>query len=357
MATATRTAGRIESLLSARLFLNPQLAGDRLYFVSDLSGRLSLYAMDVGGSVPRAAPAAADRAPEPRARRRRAVRRPARATTGSCSCSTQDGDENYQPHVIPLAGGFPEPLNDEFFGGLRSHMTTVDDDTATGYFFAESREQALIYGVRADLATGEATMLGEGPYGPFPFTWTKDHARVVPRRRLHGRRRRPLRDATATDEANALGHAARGARGGRRAPAVRASARSHFTDSRAGPARLDDAVRGHGRRRATSTSRRAGRGRTGRDRGDRRTRAWASSSGPGKVEGDRFVADLQHRRLLVGLRGDASTRARQTLRIDRVLCGEGELEGGVIHGIDVRRRLRAGTRSRSAPRRRRRSCT
>ena len=46
------SAARIESLLSARLFQVPQLAGDRLYFVSNLSGRLSLYAMDYGGSVP-----------------------------------------------------------------------------------------------------------------------------------------------------------------------------------------------------------------------------------------------------------------------------------------------------------------
>src|SRR5438874_1479672 len=43
---------RIESLLSARLFLSPQLVGDKLYFISDMSGRLSLYAMNYGGSVP-----------------------------------------------------------------------------------------------------------------------------------------------------------------------------------------------------------------------------------------------------------------------------------------------------------------
>ena len=43
---------RIESLLAARLFQAPQLAGNRLYFVSNLSGRLSLYEMDCGGSVP-----------------------------------------------------------------------------------------------------------------------------------------------------------------------------------------------------------------------------------------------------------------------------------------------------------------
>jgi len=43
---------RIESLLSARQFVHPQVVGDRLYFISDLSGRLSLYVMDVRGSVP-----------------------------------------------------------------------------------------------------------------------------------------------------------------------------------------------------------------------------------------------------------------------------------------------------------------
>ncbi|MEI6308734.1 MAG: S9 family peptidase, partial [bacterium] len=43
---------RIESLLSARLFLSPQLVGERIYFLSDLSGRISLYVMDKGGSVP-----------------------------------------------------------------------------------------------------------------------------------------------------------------------------------------------------------------------------------------------------------------------------------------------------------------
>ena len=43
---------RIESLLSARLFVSPSIVGDRLYFLSNLSGHLSLYSMDFGGSVP-----------------------------------------------------------------------------------------------------------------------------------------------------------------------------------------------------------------------------------------------------------------------------------------------------------------
>ncbi len=34
---------KVESLLAAPLFLKPQLAGDRVYFISNLSGRLSLH--------------------------------------------------------------------------------------------------------------------------------------------------------------------------------------------------------------------------------------------------------------------------------------------------------------------------
>lgn len=42
----------VESLLSARLFLNPEVAGEHLYFASDLSGRMSLHRMRRGASVP-----------------------------------------------------------------------------------------------------------------------------------------------------------------------------------------------------------------------------------------------------------------------------------------------------------------
>src|SRR2546421_8328606 len=110
MAVAVRTPRRIESLLSARLFVNPQLAGDRLYFVSDLSGRLSLYAMHVGGSVP-----------EPLLPPQIALQSPHHLDGAHLFyvfpnlskilvMIDQDGDENYQPVLIPIDGGLPEPL-------------------------------------------------------------------------------------------------------------------------------------------------------------------------------------------------------------------------------------------------------
>jgi pimeloyl-ACP methyl ester carboxylesterase len=178
MAVAMKTGGRIESLLSARLFLNPQLAGDKLYFISDLAGRLSLYRMDVGGSVP-----------EPLLPPGIALQNP--ELLGGYAFYAlpehdrivlmldQDGDENYQPQVIPLDGGFPEPLNEEAFSGMRTHLLDVDEETATGYAAAESHEEAKIVGLRIDLVTGEVETLGEGVHGPYPVAWTRDHSRAV----------------------------------------------------------------------------------------------------------------------------------------------------------------------------------
>jgi dipeptidyl aminopeptidase/acylaminoacyl peptidase len=174
--TPIRT-NRIESLLSARLFLEPQLAGDRLYFISSLSGHLSLYAMDVAGGVP-----------EPLLPPQIALQNPELVGGHSFQVLPEhdrivvmvdrDGDENYEPLVIPLEGGFPEPLSSEF-DGRRSHLVDFDPATSTAYFAVESREESMIFGMRADLVTGEVEELARSPYGAFPAAWTPDHARVV----------------------------------------------------------------------------------------------------------------------------------------------------------------------------------
>ena len=119
--TAGRRADRIEALLSARLFVEPQLADDRITFVSNLSGHLSLYAMDASGGVP-----------EPLLPPQIALQNPelvgghlyhVLSTLGQILVMIDsDGDENYVPYVIPIDGGFPEPLAPETFAGGRSHL-------------------------------------------------------------------------------------------------------------------------------------------------------------------------------------------------------------------------------------------
>jgi pimeloyl-ACP methyl ester carboxylesterase len=172
------TTHRIESLLAARLHLEPQLAGDRLVFVSNLGGHLSLFAMDDTGSVPEQLLPATTALQNPE------------LVGGELYVVVPelerivvmidaDGDERYRPHTIPLGGGFPEPLAEEAFADTRSHLIDVDQRTLTAYFAVELLAESLGRVVRLDLRTGRAETLGEGKWVPFPAAWTRDGSRVV----------------------------------------------------------------------------------------------------------------------------------------------------------------------------------
>ena len=175
---ATRTANRIESLLSARTFAEPQLADGRLYFVSNLSGRLSLFAMDAAGGVPEPLlpPQLALQNPELIGGRAFAV---VPGLERIVVMIDEDGDENYRPFLVPLEGGFPEPVAEETFAPLRSHLVDVDPATGIAYLAAESRDAPLIRGLRADLAAGSVRVLGESPHGAIPQAWSPDGSLVV----------------------------------------------------------------------------------------------------------------------------------------------------------------------------------
>ena len=326
--TAGRRADRIESLLSARLFVEPQLADDRITFVSNLSGHLSLYAMDVAGGVP-----------EPLLPPQIALQNPelvgghlfhVLAGLGQILVMIDsDGDENYVPHVIPLEGGFPEPLAEEAFAGGRSHLVHVDDDAEIAYFAVESREESITTAVRVHLPTRAAETLWQSPYGAFVGAWTPDHSRVVfvdgytmgdvvlyevddagARRMLFG---------TPIEERDPDAHV----------PAHRVPRRVRDGE-RSRRSAHDHALRRH-RLARVSRSLASGRGRARRDRRTRtRRRGRARRARPSR--GRSLHADLQHRRVLVGLRGAFDESAR-SFSVERVLVGDGELAGGVLHGL------------------------
>lgn len=169
---------RIESLLSARLFLAPHLAGGRIYFVSNLSGRLSLYAMDEAGSVP-----------EPLLPPQIALQNPELAGGRLFYVFPQldtillmldhDGDENYQPVRIPLAGGYPEPAFGEALAGQRVAMGEVDPERGVVYLTGQSRTAQLVTTYRASLVTGELTELAASPWGFGVIGARDDHSRLV----------------------------------------------------------------------------------------------------------------------------------------------------------------------------------
>lgn len=169
---------RIESLLSARLFVSPQVVGERLYFLSNLSGHLSLYAMNYGGSVP-----------EPLLPPNLALQNPHLLggypfyvfadLNKILVMLDNDGDENYQPMVIPLEGGYPEPVFTEALANSRVHLVHCDPRTHQVYFSAESRDSDLQTTYLANLATGEIESIAASPYGSYPLCYSDDHRRMI----------------------------------------------------------------------------------------------------------------------------------------------------------------------------------
>ena len=169
---------RIESLLSARLFLRPEVVEDRIYFLSNLSGHNSLYVMDHGGSVP-----------EPLIPPNITLQNPHLIGGESFSVAKdlgktlvmidKDGDENYLPMVIPLSGGFPEPAFNNFFENTRCHMGVLDAKKHIYVIMAESREEGIMRTYLGYLDTGEVEKIYESPYGGYPAAKNEDCSKLV----------------------------------------------------------------------------------------------------------------------------------------------------------------------------------
>jgi pimeloyl-ACP methyl ester carboxylesterase len=91
----------------------------------------------------------------------------------------QNGDENYQPMLIPLEGGFPEPAFDNFFTNYRVHLTRCDIDHDVAYFVAERRDKAINEAWYGDVAANTLTKLDESEWATFPSHHTADHSKVL----------------------------------------------------------------------------------------------------------------------------------------------------------------------------------
>jgi dipeptidyl aminopeptidase/acylaminoacyl peptidase len=164
--------------MSARLFVVPQHAGKKVYFLSNLSGHLSLYSMDFGGSVP-----------VPLLPPNIALQNPHLIGGKSFYVFTKfktvvvmidkDGDENYQPMLVPLEGGFPEPAFDNFFESYRVHLGECDPVKGIVYLFAERRDKPLVETYRGDLKTGKLTKIAESEFGIGVSAHNKDHTKLL----------------------------------------------------------------------------------------------------------------------------------------------------------------------------------
>jgi dipeptidyl aminopeptidase/acylaminoacyl peptidase len=169
---------RIESLLSARLFLAPQSVGERIYFISNLSGQLSLYAMKFGGSVP-----------EPLLPPNIALQNPHLISGYSFYTFPKiakilfmldhDGDENYQPMAIPLDGGYPEAIFGDQLQHYRVHLAKCYPETNQVYLVGEARQEQMNVAFRGDLETGQLVKLAASPWGAYVDGVNPDHTKVI----------------------------------------------------------------------------------------------------------------------------------------------------------------------------------
>ncbi|MGB8644787.1 MAG: prolyl oligopeptidase family serine peptidase [Anaerolineae bacterium] len=169
---------KIESLLSARLFVSPQLAGDRLYFVSDLAGRLSLYAMDRNGSVP-----------EPLLPQNIALQNPSLIEgylfvvyphLGKIMVLIDNnGDENYNPMFIPIDGGLPEPIFGNRFQGQQVRCSQADPEKNLAVFQVDTRNSPVNETYLVDLDKRELTDVGTSIYGNWCLGHNADWTRLV----------------------------------------------------------------------------------------------------------------------------------------------------------------------------------
>ncbi|NNL14222.1 MAG: alpha/beta fold hydrolase [Acidimicrobiia bacterium] len=157
----------VESLLAAKLYLSPQIAGDKLYFVSNRTGHMSLFAMPLdGGETVQLVPE--DLAlPSPKIMGAESFS--VLPDVGKILVTIDDhGDENYQPYFIPIEGGTPEPIWGDRFAGQQV-LSFTDRSDARAILIISPRTDPNYASFLADLTTLALTELGTSPYGNFPI--------------------------------------------------------------------------------------------------------------------------------------------------------------------------------------------
>jgi len=168
----------IQSLLSARLLLSPQLAKGRVYFLSDMSGVISLYAMNQDGSMP-----------EPLLPVGLALQNPHIMRGYNyfvlpklhkvLVMIDENGNENYQPCFVPLQGGIPEPIFGDKYKNEQLALAYCDIKKNIAYFFRDDRKTPNMECLKTDLATLETTSLGKSIYGNYFYGVNRDHSTVI----------------------------------------------------------------------------------------------------------------------------------------------------------------------------------
>lgn len=168
----------IESLLSARLLLAPRVVGDKVYFLSDFGGVLSLYSMDKNGGIPQPLLPGGTVLVNPHLMiGDNFVVLPELSKT--LVMIDKMGNENYQPSWVPAEGGIPESVLGPIYENQQVACVHCDIEKNIAYFYNDDRKQPEQQSLRVNLETGEVTSLGRSPYGNFCNGVSSDHSIVI----------------------------------------------------------------------------------------------------------------------------------------------------------------------------------
>jgi esterase/lipase len=168
----------IESFLSARVLLSPQLAKDRVYFVSDLSGCMSVYSMEKTGSLP-----------VPLLPAGLALQNPHLMIGYNyyvlpklqkiLVMIDENGNENYQPCFVPIEGGIPEPIFGDKYKNEQIACIKCDAEKNVAYFSRDDRKTPNVECLKVNLETLEITSLGTSIYGNYFNGVNAENTKVI----------------------------------------------------------------------------------------------------------------------------------------------------------------------------------
>jgi pimeloyl-ACP methyl ester carboxylesterase len=168
---------RIESFLSARLFLVPEKVGDQIFFISNMSGHLSLYVMNSKGSVPipLLPPEIALQNPHLVGNLFKVFPKLGKILI----LLDNDGDEDYKPMFIPIEGGYPQPAITELFDDHRFFLYKTYPDEKLAYFQAASHKEAMNTTLGVNFETGEIIHYYQGIYDVSVDGVSQDRKKII----------------------------------------------------------------------------------------------------------------------------------------------------------------------------------
>ena len=90
-----------------------------------------------------------------------------------------DGDEKYQPMLIPLEGGFPEPAFGDKLAEHQVYLSHCFPKRSLVYMSGMALSEGTFRSFRGDLETGEVEKLAQSRWGGLVAAVSANHDKVV----------------------------------------------------------------------------------------------------------------------------------------------------------------------------------